>query len=706
MPLFHPRIIKKIIAQQQSPIPESHLQILTDWKKSIESEAIYKEKETSLHGHFSQQILVNILGYQAYQSDAVYSLKTECPIGRGRVDVALGRFKGDEIHVVAPFELKGAKTKNLDLIPSGRIKSPVQQAWEYAMDAVGAQWVLVSNYVELRLYAVGYGRYHYESWQFTELTEPDEYARFVGLLSAENLLGDYTRLQLEKSQQVEKDITNKLYLDYKQLRLQLIADLQAENTDLNELDAINYAQTILDRILFVAFGKDRGLLPDKILKRTYETQNPFVNTSIWDNFKGLFQSIDAGNDKLKIPAYNGSLFKPHKVLDNLILSDAVCLCFKELGDYDFNTEVNVTVLGHIFEQSISDLEELRAEAQDDKLIVGKRKREGVVYTPDAITHFIVEQTLGRYVQDGFQQLWEQAEKQRYKSGDKQGQWREGKKEEAFWRKYQDWLKTVKVVDPACGSGAFLVAAFDFLYQQYEQISLKLEELTGQDDIFDSNKEILKHNLYGVDVNHESIEITKLSLWLKTAKYGKKLLSLNDNLKVGDSLIEDSNIAYRAFLWKKAFSKVFKQGGFDVVLGNPPYVRMEFLKDIKPYLQRQYEVAADRADLYAYFFERGLRLLKPQGKLGFICSSTFFKTGSGENLRRYLLNHAQLQSIVDFGDLQIFEGVTTYPAILVMQKQQAEPDYQFPFLVLKQLPEQELSKEFEQKHALMSQSQLT
>jgi len=285
-------------------------------------------------------------------------------------------------------------------------------------------------------------------------------------------------------------------------------------------------------------------------------------------------------------------------------------------------------------------------------------------------------------------------------------WREGKKEEAFWRKYQDWLKTVKVVDPACGSGAFLVAAFDFLYQQYEQISLKLEELTGQDDIFDSNKEILKHNLYGVDVNHESIEITKLSLWLKTAKYGKKLLSLNDNLKVGDSLIEDSNIAYRAFLWKKAFSKVFKQGGFDVVLGNPPYVRQELISSFKPYLKNQYEVYHGVGDLYTYFFERGLRLLKPQGKLGFICSSTFFKTGSGENLRRYLLNHARLHCVVDFGDLQIFEGVTTYPAILVMQKQQAEPDYQFPFLVLKQLPEQELSKEFEQKHALMSQSQLT
>lgn len=703
MPLFHPRLTKQMI-ENPEPIPDSHLQILNDWHKSIESEAIYQEKETSLHNHFTQQILINILGYQGYQTDAAYNLKMECPIGRGSVDVALGTFEGDKIDVLAPFELKGAKTKDLDSIPPGRIKTPVQQAWEYAMDAVGAKWVLVSNYVELRLYAIGHTRYKYESWQLAELTEPAEYTRFMRLLAADNLLSGQTWDLLQQSEQIEKDITDKLYFDYKRLRLELIADLQAENDNLTKLDTINYAQTILDRILFVAFAEDRGLLPDKILKRAYETQSLFIKKPIWDNFKGLFQAIDVGSDKLNVPAYNGSLFKPYKLLDDLKLSDTICLRFKELGDYDFNTEVNVTVLGHIFEQSITDLEELRAEVQDDKLtlMIGKRKREGVVYTPDSITHFIVEQTLGSYIQEYFEQLREQTKADRNGTEN----WKNQAKEIAFWRKYQNWLKTVKVVDPACGSGAFLVAAFDFLYQQYEQVNQKLAELTGQSDFFDLDKEILNSNLYGVDVNHESIEITKLSLWLKTAKKGKKLLSLENNFKIGDSLIEDSNIAYRAFLWKKAFPKVFKQNGFDVVLGNPPYVRQELISSFKPYLQNQYEVYHGVADLYSYFFERGLRLLKDNGMLGFICSSTFFKTSSGKNLRRYLLNHVRLHSVLDFGDLQVFKGVTTYPAILTMQKQCPPLDYQFPFLKLKQLPKQELNKEFEQKCALMPQLQLT
>ena len=116
--------------------------------------------------------------------------------------------------------------------------------------------------------------------------------------------------------------------------------------------------------------------------------------------------------------------------------------------------------------------------------------------------------------------------------------------------------------------------------------------------------------------------------------------------------------------------MFARGGFDAVIGNPPYVRMEHLKAFKPYLETNYTVAADRADLYAYFFEKGVRLLKDGGRLGYISSSTFFRTGSGENLRRFLTDGVGVESVVDFGDLQIFEGVTTYPAILTVKKGEA------------------------------------
>jgi Eco57I restriction-modification methylase/TaqI-like C-terminal specificity domain len=255
-----------------------------------------------------------------------------------------------------------------------------------------------------------------------------------------------------------------------------------------------------------------------------------------------------------------------------------------------------------------------------------------------------------------------------------------------------------VVDPACGSGVFLVTAFDYLKAEYAHVDKKIAQLRGveaQQDFEDVDREILSQNLYGVDVNAESVEITKLSLWLKTAKKGKELDSLDHNIRVGDSLIEDSNFAYlkHGFSWNAAFPEVFAAGGFDVVLGNPPYVRQELLKDMKPYLKKRFEVYHGVADLYCYFFERGLRLLKHGGRLGYISSSTFFKTSSGAALRAYLKKEAALDSVTDFGDLQIFEGVTTYPAILAMRRAAAITASKFKFWKMKAVPEGNFGKAF-------------
>jgi len=148
---------------------------------------------------------------------------------------------------------------------------------------------------------------------------------------------------------------------------------------------------------------------------------------------------------------------------------------------------------------------------------------------------------------------------------------------------------------------------------------------------------------------------------------------------GDSLIDDAGYTERPFDWRAAFPEVFAGGGFDIVIGNPPYVRMELIKRIKPYLEKHYVVAADRTDLYAYFFERGIGLLKHGGRLGYISSSTFFRTGSGEKLRRFLSDGVAVEAVVDFGDRQIFEDVTTYPAIVTMRKGGAALDEEVKFL---------------------------
>jgi type I restriction-modification system DNA methylase subunit len=553
---------------------------------------------------------------------------------------------------------------------------------------------------------VGYGRQAYETWDLSKLTDPMEYARLQWLVSEKQLLSGETRKILEQSEKLEKEITNQLYKDYKTLRENLLHHLTVDNPAISKLDLIRHTQTILDRILFIAFAEDRGLLPDRILAQAYEQKNPFNPQPIWENFKGLFRAVDKGNATLKIPEYNGGLFETEPVLESLIVNDELCKAFKNLGEYDFASEISVTVLGHIFEQSISDIEDLQAEAMEDSGGVSKRKQHGVVYTPDHITRFIVDKTLGGHLRAKFTQLWDASTDKRKKNGT----WiKKGNPEIQFWRDYQHVLRTTRIVDPACGSGAFLVAAFDFLHDEYTRVNNVLADLTGGSyDVFDLDKEILNRNLYGVDVNAESIEITKLSLWLKTAKRGKVLNSLDDNIQCGNSLINDSEYTDKPFDWTQfaTSTMTLDDKGFDVVLGNPPYVRQELISSVKPYLEQHYQVYNGVVDLYAYFFELGLNLLKPGGWLGFISSSTFFKTSSGQNLRTYLMQHSAVNCIVDFKDLQLFEGVTTYPAILILTKNKADKNHILRFQELAQMPTDGLLKDFLHHVCSMPQALLT
>ncbi|MBW4639315.1 MAG: N-6 DNA methylase [Gloeocapsa sp. UFS-A4-WI-NPMV-4B04] len=182
----------------------------------------------------------------------------------------------------------------------------------------------------------------------------------------------------------------------------------------------------------------------------------------------------------------------------------------------------------------------------------------------------------------------------------------------FWLAYRDEvLKQTRVIDPACGSGAFLIAAFDYLMRQYQRVNQALAALNHTSNQIELDRTILSNNLYGVDLSPESVEITKLSLWLKTAERGKTLTYLDDNIKVGNSIVDDFEVTDYAFNWNAEFPHVFAAGGFDVAIGNPPYVRQEFLSPIKPYLQTHYESYDGVADLYTYFYEKGLKILKPR-----------------------------------------------------------------------------------------------
>ena len=224
---------------------------------------------------------------------------------------------------------------------------------------------------------------------------------------------------------------------------------------------------------------------------------------------------------------------------------------------------------------------------------------------------------------------------------------------------------------------------------------------------------MENNLYGVDLNEEAIEICRLSLWIKTAERGKVLTSLDRTIRVGNSVVSDPAVHAKAFDWRGEFPEIFgdrdRDGGFDVVVGNPPYVRQELLSDIKPYLQREYRSYHGMADLYVYFYERGLRLLRPGGLLSMIVTNKWMKSGYGEPLRRFFADSAWIESVVDFGHAkQIFEDADVFPSIIVARKPTAAPRPKTARLCAiprEQLRIDDLSRQIEHEGVALSLEQL-
>lgn len=706
--LFNARIVAAA-AHALPPPSVAELDAARDWAARARSVALDLQNESQLEQDFNRIVIHDLLGYRTQEPGTPGTLGFKQPVPGGTiVDAALGSFNGSAASIAAPLELKGPKVA-LDRIMPGRAKTPVQQAWDYAMDAPGARWVLLSNMKELRLYAFGHGRQLYEPFDLRRLDDSAELDRLRVLLAPDRLLGAATADLLARSAQADRDVTNQLYRDYKELRGHLSAFISTRHPAIGVEARIRTVQTVLDRLLFVAFAEDKGLLPPRSLADAITFTNKYDPQPKWEQVRKLFEWVDQGAPPLNIPRYNGGLFAPDPLIDSLALPDHLVEQFAVVAKYDFASEVSVTILGHIFEQSITDIENEKAAAGlEAPPPAPKKKREGVVYTPDFITRFIVEQTIGRHLAEIADTLLPA-----YGRREEDGtiRWRNKASAEAdYWSAYLEGLAALRILDPACGSGAFLIAAFNYLNAEQKRARDRLSEL--RPGILthlspNADVEIITNNLFGVDVNAESVEISKLALWLQTARRDRALESLDGNIFHGNSLVDDAAFHPRPFNWPERFSAILVQGGFDIVLGNPPYVRMELVKQIKPHLQQRFRVATDRADLYAYFFELGVELLKPGGRLGFISSSTFFRTGSGKLLRAYLAERSEIESVVDFGDLQVFEGVTTYPAIVTLRKSEGVTAGagELAYLTVKALPD-DLAKTFEQEARPMPRARLT
>jgi type I restriction-modification system DNA methylase subunit len=433
----------------------------------------------------------------------------------------------------------------------------------------------------------------------------------------------------------------RFYREYDIVRKDIFAQVKSDNPTFEPKLVLTKIQKLINRLIFIMFCQSTNkLLPHSILLETYNNaigSHEPSDQSVWREFKNLFSNINAGLFGITPPVntHNGWLFSSDEVMENLTIKNSVWEKMLNLSHYDFESGLNVNILGHIFEQSITDLEQMKAEIDGKKSITQKRKKDGIYYTPEYLTEYIVEQTVGRYLEE-----------------------------------YPQTLNTLTILDPACGAGVFLNQALNFLRGKHK-LAYGEKRLSGADC------SILQNNLYGVDLNEESIEITKLALWLRTARKGKKLENLDDSIKCGNSLIDDPRIAGKsAFDWNQAFEGIMDAGGFDVVVGNPPYVNIDVFGHGSPifdHLRASYaEIYMDKSDLLFYFIKKGIDLLKSNGIMGFIVSNAFLFSDKAKKLRNYILETCSVLEIVNFEQYYVFQdaGITT--CIMVLQKNKATP----------------------------------
>lgn len=659
--LFQKNIVKKYLAALPKEQTNAAWTRYQSYFLNREIQAnIQQSKEEQFQEGFLRELFVKVLGYTLNPSPD-YNLITEQKneTNAKKADGAI-LLNGNVIGVI---ELKDHKTTDLSKIEA--------QAFGYKSQHVGTRLVVISNFEKLRLYIDN--AVDHREWHLFTLTEEDFRELYLCLAWEQVKAGTAVSIK-EESISSEDKITQALYKDYSEFKRVLFADIVAQNPGYDELLLFKKTQKLLDRLLFILFAEDCGLLPPNLIAQIIERWETLKDNDepqpLYHIFKKHFNYLNEGyqGKKYEIFAYNGGLFKHDDVLDSIRISDDVLVKHtRRLSTYDFESDVDVNILGHIFENSLSEIEEVTQQIESGSAAaVGKRKQDGVFYTPQYITKYIVENTVGRLCAEKKEAL--HINEAEYFS-DQRRQLQTKKRLLDQLQQYRQWLLGITILDPACGSGAFLNAALQFLMAEHKLIDEMEAKIAGAAIVFqDVENSILEHNLYGVDINEESVEIAQLALWLRTAKPHRKLNSLNQNIKCGNSLIGDPAVAgEKAFDWQKEFPQVFEKGGFDVVIGNPPYVQLQSMGAMSDvYAQCGFETYNKSADLYCLFTERGYSLLKPGGLQSFIMPNKWMLVSYGKELRKFMAK-TDMQQIINFGDIQFFDEATIYVCIFVTRK---------------------------------------
>jgi hypothetical protein len=648
----------------------------------------------------------------------------------------------------------------------GNDRSPVRQCLDYLREAraeltghelVEPTWGIVTDTNEFRLYHRVKGDAQCQRFVIAPaagdeaeslLAETDSasFLRFLfsRIFHRDVLLSERgpspLEMLLKKHFIGESALERDFYFEYKAYREFVFNTIVEANPEFTGAKGklVRLTQRFLDRCLFIMFCEDMGKaldFPGDLLRNVLimlsrdEFYNP-DDSLPWDRMKTIFRAMRDGGafgDHV-INRFNGGLFEALPELENLDIPAKV-FCAKNQGTagettllahpltllffsakYNFGIKnaahhrmIDFYAIGRIFEQSITELEIMEAEAdgRPSLNLLSQRKRDGVYYTPEWVTAYIVEETVGARLHDIKAELGliealrpneDHIEEYRKFLKDK----RRTAKIAVEWLHalglYRQRLRELKVVDPACGSGAFLIQTMEHLKAEHRWVADETYRIAVQAELWDLDmviNDILSHNLYGVDLNAESVEIAKLALWLHTATAGKPLSSLDKNILCGNSLVgpdfyanrqqellsENERERINVFDWKTAFPQVFAQGGFDCVIGNPPYVKLQNFRMVQgataEYLVQErrddgaplYSSAqTGNFDLYLLFIEKGLALLRPEGRMGYIAPNVWMINEYGQGLRSVVKHRRCLDRWIDFKSFQIFDEAITYTAL--------------------------------------------
>ena len=572
--------------------------------------------------------MFRILGWDVYSKDEV---NEEEKASGGRVDYSFS------INGLKKFYVE-AKAIKIDLDEKQWAEQAIDYAWHKSVP-----WAILSDFEGLKIFSAGWDVTDPEMCLFRDLHYQDYLEKFddLWLLSKESIeKSELDKVALESGRRpkrttIDKQLTADLLAWHDFLRRELIAFNKKLSRDKLE----ECIQRLLNRLIFIRTIEDRGI-ENKILQslvREYERLER-KNGYLADGLRKIFTDFNKN--------YDSKLFEPDIVdsekfeIVEYALAEVIDNLYKTKAGIRYNfDQIPADILGSIYEQYLGNIQR-EGEAKDSK---SKRKSQGIYYTPRYIVDYIVKNTVGEYIKN----------------------------------KSLNEVQKIKILDPACGSGSFLIRAFEELDNYLE----KEKNQTQKDDFKDYLRkiQILSENIYGVDLDDEAVELTRLNLLLKTATRKHPLPDLAGNIKNGNSLISGSEAELKKYFgkewenkkpfnWEEEYKDLFKQGGFDVVIGNPPYVRVDSLDiEDKNYWKTFLETSEGKYDLYYLFIERAVKLLKTGGILGFIIPNKWCVASSAKKLREFIFNNSVEIKVISVSKLPVFKDASNYPVLLIATK---------------------------------------